>query len=106
MLKITRNISFINQKLMKYNVVMRIDPNFASCSPRKEWDLIYLEDNLWKNFSSYNYFYTLMYLFTAAPLGRLSDRNLGKHNQNLTMWNNLHAMEITQEELALRVCED
>lgn len=106
MLKITRNIIFINQKLMKYNVVMRIDPNFVSRSPRKSWDHIYLEDNLWKNFSSYNYFYTLMYLSTAAPLGRLSDRNLGKRNQNLTMWNNLHGMEITQEEVALRVCED
>lgn len=91
---------------MKYNVVMRIYLNFVSCSPGKSWDHTYLEDDLWKNFSSYEYFYTLMYFSRASPLERLSDRNQGKCKQNLTMWNNLHRMEITQEELALRVCED
>jgi len=57
----TRIVSFINQKLMNYTVVMRISLTFVSFSTRKLCDHIYLEDALWRAFSFYDYFYTLMY---------------------------------------------
>lgn len=43
---------------------------------------------------------------TAASLARHSDGNLGNRKQSLSMFNNLHGMEITQEEPTLRKCED